>query len=75
MKYDPDANIISLELSKDPIINTVEFGNFIMHLSPSGKPVLIEILNGSKFVGKLEQIKKIIPDASVKDANQAISAN
>lgn len=59
MIYDPEANIISMEISKDPIIDTVEFGNFIMHLSSTKKPVLIEILNGSKFVGQVEKIKKL----------------
>jgi uncharacterized protein YuzE len=61
MNYDADANIISWEIADDSIVNTLEMGNFLIHVSASGKPVLIEILNGSRFVGKLEKLnlKKI----------------
>ncbi len=69
MHYDPEANLISWELTKDPINHAIELGNFIIHLSKAKKPVLIEILNASKFVGqmdkvKLEGIKKQIMEAS-----------
>ena len=58
MLYDSESNIISIELAKGEIDHAREFGNFIIHLSPAGKPILIEILNASKFVGQIENLKK-----------------
>ncbi|MEA3398663.1 MAG: DUF2283 domain-containing protein [Patescibacteria group bacterium] len=57
MLYDQEANIISWELAKTPISHTREFGNFIIHLSIANKPVLIEILDASKFVGQFDKLK------------------
>ncbi|MDO9399622.1 MAG: DUF2283 domain-containing protein [bacterium] len=59
MNYDIEANLISWELAKDPIDHAIELGNFIIHLSKTKKPVLIEILNASKFVGQFDKIKKL----------------
>jgi len=56
MHYDIDANIISWELANDPISHAIELGNFIIHLSKTKKPVLIEILNASKFIGQMDKI-------------------
>ena len=57
MHYEPEANIISWELADGKISHTREFGNFLIHLSPAGKPVLIEILDASKFIGQFDKIK------------------
>ncbi len=57
MHYDLEANLISWELTKDPIDHAIELGNFIIHLSKEKKPVLIEILNASKFVGQMDKVK------------------
>ena len=57
MQYDLEANLISWEITKDPIDHCLELGNFIIHLSKAKKPVLIEILNASKFVGQMDKIK------------------
>ncbi|MBA3047670.1 DUF2283 domain-containing protein [Patescibacteria group bacterium] len=57
MIYDPESNIISIELSKGPISHAREFGNFIIHLSKSNKPILIEILDASKLVGQFDKLK------------------
>ena len=59
MRYDIEANIISWELSNDQIDHAIELGNFIVHLSKTKKPVLIEILNASKFVGQMDNLKEI----------------
>jgi len=59
MQYDIEANLISWEITKDPIDHCLELGNFIIHLSKAKKPVLIEILNASKFVGQMDKIKDI----------------
>jgi len=71
MIYDPDANIISWEVAKGKINHAREFGNFIIHLSSTGKPILIEILEASKFIG---QFDKIIPEMqkNLKQAGEAM---
>jgi uncharacterized protein YuzE len=57
MRYDTEANIINIELAQGPISHAKEFGNFIIHLSPTGKPIMLEILDASKFIGKIDKIK------------------
>lgn len=62
MNYDIEANLISWPIASGKITKVVELGNFIVHLSAAGKPLLIEIINASKFktkLGKLETIKQI----------------
>lgn len=59
MNYDIEANLLSWEISKGRIDRAVELGNFIVHLSPAGKPILIEILNASKFKTKLSDMRTI----------------
>ncbi|MDD5290507.1 MAG: DUF2283 domain-containing protein [Patescibacteria group bacterium] len=57
MQYDNEANLISWEITGGKISHAREFGNFIIHFSPAGKPILVEILDASKFVGQLDKIK------------------
>jgi len=57
MNYDAEANIISWEIAKGDISHARVFGQLIIHFSPKGKPVLVEILNASKFKGQFEKIK------------------
>ena len=59
MIYDPEANIISWEVAKGKISHAREFGNLVVHLSSAGKPLLIEILDASKFVGQVDSLKNI----------------
>lgn len=68
MYYDTEANLICWEIARGQITNTVEFGDFLIHLSASGKPILIEILDASKFVGKFDKLKNI------KDIKQLLTA-
>ena len=69
MLYDAEANILSWEVAQGKISHAREFGNFIVHVSSSGKPVLVEILNASKFIGQMEKLKNI------KDIKQVVPAN
>ncbi|MBI2459874.1 MAG: DUF2283 domain-containing protein [Parcubacteria group bacterium] len=69
MRYDLEANIISWEITKDPIDHAIELGNFIIHLSKTKKPVLIEILNASKFAGQMDKIKLEGIKRQVMEAN------
>ena len=59
MHYDPEANIISWEISEQGEIDHVlEFGSFVLHVTSSGRPVLIEIVDASKFIGKMVKLKR-----------------
>ncbi len=72
MHYDLEANLISWEIAKGEISRAREFGNFIIHLSPKGKPVLIEILEVSKFVKQFDKIKDI---KEIKKMEEAMGIN
>lgn len=72
MIYDAEANIISLEVARGKISHARDFGNFIIHLSKAGKPLLIEILDASKFVGQLEKINNI---KNIKELQKIMPAN
>jgi uncharacterized protein YuzE len=72
MIYDIDANILSLELAKGSISHAREFGNFIIHVGKNGTPILIEILNASKFVGQLDKLKGLKELKEIKEFKQAL---
>jgi uncharacterized protein YuzE len=69
MLYDPESNIMCIEISSGTIDDTIELGNFIIHVSKTKKPILIEILEASKFIGQfnkndkktLANLKKALP--------------
>ena len=69
MIYDPESNIISIELAKGKISHVREIGNILIHVSKVGKPILIEILDASKFTGQFDKIQNL------KDIKQALPAN
>ncbi|MDP3043267.1 MAG: DUF2283 domain-containing protein [bacterium] len=69
MIYDMEANIICWEIAKGEINHAREFGNFIIHLSDNNKPILIEILDASKFIGQFDKIKNI------KNVEEALPVN
>ena len=57
--YDEESNLISFEIAKGKISYAKDFGNVIIHFSKSKKPILIEMLDASKFAGQFEQIKNL----------------
>jgi uncharacterized protein YuzE len=59
MIYDPEANILCMNISDGMIDTAREFGNFIIHFSKAGKPIIIEILDASSFIGQFDKIKKL----------------
>lgn len=69
MIYDMESNIICWEIAKGDITHTREFGNFIIHLSGGNKPILIEILDASKFIGQFDKIK------GIKDVEEMVPVN
>lgn len=49
-KYDPDADILAIEISKEPFDYAEEVGDFVVHFTKKGKPVYVEILNAHRFL-------------------------
>ena len=72
MTYDPESNLISIEIAKGKIEHAREFGNLIIHFSKSSKPLLIEILDASKFVGQFDKLKNI---NNIKEITKIAPAN
>lgn len=57
MHYDPESNILSLELAKGKIDRCLELGNFLIHVNKTKTPLLVEILDGGSFMARLQKIK------------------
>ncbi len=52
MSYEPEADVLRIEMDKKPIDYAVEMGNAIVHFSPEGIPVYFEILEATGFLKK-----------------------
>jgi uncharacterized protein YuzE len=52
VKYSPEEDILMYKVSRAPIDYAEEVGNIIVHYSKKRKPVLLEILNASKFLNR-----------------------
>jgi uncharacterized protein YuzE len=54
--YEPEADVLSYEVSKAPIDAAFEMGNVIIHVNKKNTPVLIEILEASKFLNSANKV-------------------
>jgi len=50
MTYDPQVDVLLVELSKRSIDHAEEMGPVIVHFAKDDKPVALEILDASQFV-------------------------
>ena len=62
--YDPESDVLRVEISDKPIGYAKEMGNFVVHFSPKGLPVYFEILEAKKF---LLLSKRILGKAGVSE--------
>ncbi len=53
ISYEPDSDVLIIESSTAPIDYAKEVGNVAIHFSRDNQPVLIEILETSKFFALL----------------------
>lgn len=58
MYHDPESNLISINIAPGKIDHVIELGNFLIHVNKNKAPLLIEILDGGKFVSQLQGQKK-----------------
>lgn len=70
ISYDPEADVLRMEISKKPIDHAREMGNIIVHFTERGLPVYLEILEAKKFLLRTERIleKARIPEFAGKAA-------
>ena len=58
ISYEPEADVLTWETGKNENIDYAqEIGNVVVHFSKKNNPVLIEILEASKF---LNQAKRLV---------------
>ena len=58
ISYEPEADVLRVEMSQKPIDHAREIGNFIVHFSKDNLPVYIEILEAVKFQKVAKQALK-----------------
>jgi hypothetical protein len=59
IRYSKDVDALLVELSSEPIDHAEESGQFIVHFTKTGEPVLLEILDAKDFVlGSLSSLIK-----------------
>jgi uncharacterized protein YuzE len=68
IKYDRDADVLTMELSDKSIDHAEEAGPMIIHLTDDNKPVLIEILDASEFLANLTKISIKSPSKTAAEA-------
>jgi len=48
--YDPESNVLSIQMKDVPFEYAEEVGDFVVHFDKNQKPVYLEILNAQEFV-------------------------
>jgi len=58
ISYEPEADVLMWEITNKPINFAKEVGNVIVHFTKNNMPVLIEVLEASKFLAKAKNLVK-----------------
>jgi hypothetical protein len=58
MKYSADEDILTYEVSSEPIDYAEETGSVIVHFTKEGKPVLLEIMDATKFLAETAKARE-----------------
>ena len=56
ISYEPEANVLMWEIVDKPIDFAKEIGNVVVHFTKNNLPVLIEILEASKFLARAKNL-------------------
>ncbi|MBU3942535.1 DUF2283 domain-containing protein [Patescibacteria group bacterium] len=56
ISYDVEADVLRVELSKQPIDYAKEMGNIVVHFTKDGVPVYLEVLEAKGFLTKTKNI-------------------
>lgn len=60
ISYSPDVDILMIQLSDKKVDDSYDTDDMIVQVDKTGKPVVIEIFNGKKY---LKQLGKSLPEA------------
>ena len=58
VRYSDEEDILMYEVGKEPIDYAEEMDSVIVHFTKEGKPVLLEILDASKFLAQTARATK-----------------
>ena len=56
ISYEPESDVLSWELTNKNIYSAKESGNIVVHSTKNETPVLIEILEASKFLSQANRL-------------------
>lgn len=56
LKYDPDSDVLMWETSKRDVDYATQVANVVVHFSKENIPVLVEILEATKFITETKRI-------------------
>ncbi|MBI3589059.1 MAG: DUF2283 domain-containing protein [Candidatus Liptonbacteria bacterium] len=56
ISYEPEADVLTWEITNQPIDSAKEIGNIVVHFTKKNVPVLIEILEASQFLSKAKDL-------------------
>lgn len=68
ISYEPDADVLMWEISGKPVDFAKEMGNVVVHFTKNNIPVIIEILEASKFLSRAKNLIKEKGKHSIKKA-------
>lgn len=73
IKYYEDADLLSLRVSNKPYYDATRSGDLVVHYTKDGKPVLVEILNASKFLQEADKsLPKKLQKTMVRESSVAV---
>lgn len=56
ISYEPEADVLTWEITNQPIDSAREVGNIVVHFTKKNMPVLVEILEASQFLSKAKNL-------------------
>ncbi len=66
ISYETEADVLMWEITDESIDFAKEIGNVVVHFTKNNTPVLIEILEASKFLTKVKNLVRKI-QTSIKE--------
>jgi uncharacterized protein YuzE len=55
ISYEPEADVLRIEIKKGKLYDTIKLGNFVIHLNKNLKPFYMEILKAKEFLLRTNQ--------------------
>jgi uncharacterized protein YuzE len=56
VRYSRDEDILIIELSDEKIDHAEEMGSIIIHFTENNRPVMLEILDASRFIAEISRV-------------------